>query len=133
MDYLKDKKKRLRQLISLPIICSLLIPTIILDIWVEFYHRICFPLYGLKTLQRSNYIKVDRHKLKYLSWYQKIGCAYCGYVNGLSRYWSAILAKTEQYWCGIMHKKRKGFVSPEHHKNFVKYDDEKAFKKRYEK
>ena len=44
-----------------------------------------------------------------------------------------ITAETEKYWCGIMHKKYKGFVQPAHHKDFLKYGDEKAFKEKYTK
>jgi len=131
VEHLKDKKRRFQQLISLPIIWSVLIPLIIFDLWTELYHRICFPLYGLEYVKRSDYIRIDRHKLKYLTWYQKVGCAYCGYVNGLASYWSVIAGRTEKYWCGIMHQKYPGFKAPAHHKNFVKYGDEKAFRKKY--
>jgi len=131
MDYLKDRKRRLQQIISLPFIWSIIIPLVVFDIWIEFYHRICFPLYGLAYEKRSKHIRIDRHKLKYLRWYEKIGCVYCGYANGLAQYWSAIAGRTEQYWCGIMHKKYYGFKAPKHHKNFVKYKDEKAFHKQY--
>ena len=133
MDYLKDKGRIFQQLISLPFIWSILIPLVLFDIWSEFYHRICFSLYGLEYVKRSNYIRIDRHKLKYLNWYQKIGCVYCGYANGLIHYWSVIFSRTEKYWCGIMHKKYPGFKAPAHHKNFVKYGDKKAFRKKYKK
>lgn len=131
MDNLKHKHRRIRHIISLPILWSALIPIIILDLWAELYHRTCFPLYGMKYEKRSKHLKIDRHKLKYLSFNQKLGCMYCGYANGLASYFTAIAARTEQYWCGIMHEKDKNFKAPKHHKNFVKYGDEKAFKKRY--
>ncbi|MBU2566079.1 hypothetical protein KKG46_00795 [Patescibacteria group bacterium] len=131
MEILKDKNHRLLQYISLPIIWSLLIPLIIFDIWVEVYHRTCFYLYGLEYIKRAQYIAIDRHKLQYLAWYQKIGCAYCGYANGLVHYWTMIFAATEKYWCGIMHKKHDGFIPPTHHKNFSEYGDEQEFNKKY--
>ncbi len=133
MEYLKDKKRRVQQIVSLPLIWSIFIPLIIGDLWLELYHRICFPLYGLQYVKRSNYIRIDRHKLKYLNWYQKIGCAYCGYANGWVHYASAIGGETEKYWCGIMHQKYPGFKAPEHHKDFVKYGDEKEFYNSYKK
>ncbi len=132
MEYIKDKKRRFQQIISLPIIWSGLIPLVVVDVWLELYHRTCFPLYGLPYVKRSNYIRIDRHKLKYLSWSQKLGCAYCGYVNGWAHYASVIVGETEKYWCGIMHKKYPGFKAPEHHKDFAKYGDEKAFREKYE-
>jgi hypothetical protein len=126
-----DKTHRLGQFISLPIIWSLAVPFIIADIWTEIYHRICFPLYGLKCIKRSNYIKIDRHRLEYLNFWQKIGCAYCGYANGLVTYWVAIYAETERYWCGIMHKNSPGFNPPAHHKDFPEYGNKKAFEEKY--
>ncbi len=87
MDVIRDKKRRFFQFISLPVVWSLIVPLVVFDLWFEIYHRICFSLYGLKYVKRRNYIRVDRHKLKYLKWYQKIGCAYCGYANGLLNYW----------------------------------------------
>ena len=72
-------------------------------------------------------------KLKYLTWYEKIGCAYCGYTNGLVGYWVAIAGETEKYWCGVMHKENPDFKVPKHHKDFVKYDDKKEFINRYKR
>lgn len=133
MDYIKNKERHFFNIISLPIIFSVFIPIIILDIWVEIYHRVCFILYGLKYVKRSDYIKIDRQKLDYLRWYQKLGCAYCGYANGLVGYWTEIGARTEQYWCGIMHKKSENFKAPKHHRNFVKYGDKDEFEDKYKK
>ncbi len=123
----------MQELISLPIIWSIVVPLVIFDLWIEIYHRSCFLLYGIKYIKRSDHIRIDRHKLKYLTWYEKIGCAYCGYGNGLMSYWTVIAGETEKYWCGIMHDKYAGFKPPEHHKNFVKYGDEEAFNERYKK
>jgi hypothetical protein len=131
MDYLKAKDSKLKQIISLPIIFSVIIPIIIFDIWIEIYHRTCFPLYKIKYIKRKKYIKIDRHKLQYLKWYEKIGCAYCGYANGVVQYSSKIAAESEKYWCGIMHKKGSKFLPLEHHKLFLEYGDEKGFKKKY--
>lgn len=130
MEY-KRKKIFLRNLISTPLIYSLIIPLVILDIFTEVYHQICFRLYKLPLVKRSNYIRIDRHKLKYLGLINKVGCIYCGYANGLIHYVSEIGARTEKYWCGIQHKRVKGFIAPKHHKDFVKYGDEKAYRKKY--
>ena len=131
MDYIKNRKRYFSHIISLPILYGIFIPILFLDICAEIYHRICFVLYRLKYVKRSNYIKIDRQKLNYLKWNQKIGCVYCGYVNGLIGYWAEIGAKTEKYWCGIMHEKSKNFNEPKHHKDFVKYGDEEGFKNKY--
>ena len=131
MKYLKDKGSTIRHLISAPIIYSAIIPLVVTDAWFEIYHRTCFPLYKLPYVKRKNYVKIDRHKLEYLNWMQKVNCAYCGYANGLAAYWTKIAADTEQYWCGIQHQKMKGFIPPKHHEKFAKYDDYEDFKKKY--
>lgn len=74
---------------------------------------------------------MDRQKLSYLTIYDKVNCAYCGYANGLMHYGTRIAGDTEKYWCGIKHTPGKGFKEPEHHKDFLKYGDEKAFKEKY--
>ena len=131
MEHLKAKNRLVRHTLSAPLIYSALIPIVIMDLWIEIYHRVCFPLYKIPYVKRSNYIKIDRHKLKYLNWLQKINCAYCGYANGAVHYWTKIAADTEKYWCGIQHQKMKGFIAPKHHKDFAKYDDEAEFKEKY--
>jgi hypothetical protein len=68
-----------------------------------------------------------------LKWHDKLNCMYCGYANGLMAYGVRIAGDTERYWCGIKHDtpQRPGFKEPAHHKDFVKYGDEKAFTKKY--
>lgn len=82
----------------------MIIPVIIADIWLELYHRVCFPLYGIKTVERRAYIKIDRQKLAYLNRWQKLNCMYCGYVNGALHYRTEVAGRTEKYRCGIMHQ-----------------------------
>ena len=125
----KKYNRKIRHFLSVPFIWILIFPAIILDLFVELYHRICFPLYGLPLIKRSDYIKIDRHKLSYLSIIDKLGCVYCGYGNGLAAYLVRIGEDTERYWCGIKHEKDKNFNEPKHHKYFLKYGDEKSFRK----
>lgn len=131
MLYLKDKYQNVKNVIIGPVIFSLIIPLLILDIWGEIYHRICFPLYKMPYVKRKKYIKIDRHKLSYLDFWQKFYCVYCGYANGVINYWSEIAGKTELYWCGIKHKEGGDFIPPKHHDNFVEYGDKEEFKKKY--
>jgi hypothetical protein len=130
MEYLKNKNSFWRHLLVAPIIWSVIIPLVIVDIWTEIYHRICFPLCRIPYVKRSDYINFDdRTRLKYLTGLQKISCLYCAYANGLVAYIREIAAQTEKYWCGIMHKKD----NLEHHKRleFAKYNDKKDFEKKY--
>jgi hypothetical protein len=127
-----DTEKKIRHTLSAPFIYSLIFPVVILDFFIEMYHHVCFPLYELDLVNRSAYVKIDRHKLSYLTPKQKINCAYCGYVNGVFAYWVKIAADTEKYWCGIQHEKDQDFLPPKHHKDFVDFNDPEAFEKRYQ-
>lgn len=131
MEHLLHPERLAKHTVSAPFIFSVFIPVIIADIWIEIYHRICFELYGIEYVERSTYVKIDRQKLSYLNPLQKVFCMYCGYVNGVFAYWVEIAARTEKYWCGIQHKKAEGYRSPNHHKDFVQYDDERAFIEAY--
>jgi len=132
--YIKAQKKwtvRLKHWLSMPFIWLMFFPVLGMDISLEIYHRICFPLYNIPYVKRSEYIRVDRYKLKYLSLFQKLSCAYCGYANGVFAYVSEIGARTEEYWCGVQHAKERKFVEPKHHENFLPYGDEEAFNTEY--
>ena len=104
---------------------------IILDLLIEIYHRIGFPLCRMKLVKRKNYVIIDRHRLKYLNPLEKFGCVYCGYANGLFAYFLEIANRTEEYWCAIKHKKYRHVIKQAHQKKFLKYGDEKSFKKKY--
>jgi hypothetical protein len=122
----------LRYLVAFPLIWLPLIPVIITDIILEIYHRIVFPIYGIPYVKRSEYIRMgDRAKLPYLSWTEKIGCIYCGYINGWLHYASTIAGRTENHLCAIMHLESRGYKPAEHEKEFMKYGDDAALKKRY--
>ncbi len=115
-----------------PFVWAMIIPVVIADIFIEVYHRICFPLFGIPYVKRSQYIRiVDRAKLPYLSWPERLGRAYCGYVNGWLHYASVIAGKTEHYFCAVAHLEARGYIPDEHEKDFVKYGDEAALRSRY--
>jgi len=120
-----------QHVLSFPFIWAVLVPLICFDVMLELYHRVCFPLYGLEFIDRDTYIKIDRYKLHYLDWTDKINCAYCGYANGLLSYAQAIAGRTEAYWCGIKHQSSAGFHEPSHHNNFVEYNDQSGFEEKY--
>ena len=126
------KKKRFIQHNISGILQFIILPIlIILDLFVELYHQIGFRLCHMTLVKRKEYIKIDRHKLKYLNWHEKIACAYCGYANGFIKYVTEILARTETYWCGIKHQEQKGIRKQAHQKNFLTYGDEKTFRKKF--
>ncbi len=109
--------------LSLPFIYGMIVPLVFFDLCLEFYHHVCFPLYGIPLVKRSRYLRVDRQRLSYLEWTSKLHCLYCGYANGLAHYASVIVAATELYWCPIQHQKGEDFAAPRHHQRFADYGD----------
>jgi len=94
---------RPQNLITGPIIYSMIIPLILADIFITFYQITCFPIYGIKKVNRKDYISYDRHQLNYLNFIEKFHCTYCAYGSGMIAYISEIVARTEQYFCPIKH------------------------------
>ena len=122
----------LRVLIAAPLVWLMIVPVVISDIFIEIYHRIAFPILGIPMVKRSQYIRImDREKLPYLSWPERLGCAYCGYVNGWLHYASTIAGRTEAHFCAIAHLEDRGYVPSPHEKSFEKYGHESALRKRY--
>ena len=110
----------------------MIFPLAFLDLGIEIYQHMAFPLYGIKIVPRSRYIRIDRQKLEYLDGLSKIWCMYCSYANGLLHYCSVIAATTELYWCPIQQRKENGFTPPKHHEHFAKYGDVEDLKKKLE-
>ena len=88
MQYRKFREQRkLNHIISVPFIWLPLLGFLFLDLLLSLYHAVCFPLYGLEKVKRSEYILIlDRNKMQYLNPLEKMGCMYCGYANGLLLY-----------------------------------------------
>ena len=134
MDYLKNNRNNLARFLSGPLVWLPLPVFILLDILISIYQAVCFPIYGINKVKRSTYILIlDRNKLQYLTPFQKLGCMYCGYANGLLVYLKEIAGLTEKYWCGIMHKNKKGFINQPSQaaQNFAKFNNEKDFTEKY--
>lgn len=117
-------------LVATPFIYAMIIPLLVFDLCVEVYQRVVFPLLGLPLLSRREYIRLDRHRLPYLNPFQKAGCLYCGYANGLLQYASRIAAETEKVFCPIQHQSGKKFHPPAHHIDFAPYGDAKEFQRK---
>lgn len=93
-------------ILSAPIIYGMVIPLGILDIAMSVYQHICFRLYKIARVKRSDFVIMDRHRLAYLNAFEKLNCAYCSYGNGVIAYSREIAARTEQYWCPIKNARR---------------------------
>lgn len=93
-------------ILTAPVIYAGIVPFMLLDLFVSAYQAVCFPVYGIAKVKRSDYLVFDRHHLAYLNALEKLNCAYCSYANGLIAYIREIAARTEQYWCPIKHARR---------------------------
>lgn len=92
--------------ITAPLIYVGIVPMLLLDAFVFTYQAVCFPVYGISKVRRSDYMALDRGDLPYLNAIEKLNCGYCGYANGLAAYYREVSARTEQYWCPIKHARR---------------------------
>jgi hypothetical protein len=116
-------------LVTAPVIYSLIVPIALTDLWVTVYQRLCFPIYGIALVHRSAFIVIDRHHLGYLNGIEKLNCVFCGYANGVFAYIREVAARTEQYWCPIRHAKR--VLAPHaHYKEFVDFGDVAGYQRR---
>ncbi|KAF0184424.1 MAG: hypothetical protein FD124_1673 [Alphaproteobacteria bacterium] len=108
--------------LTAPVIYSLIIPFALADLWVSAYQAICFRVYGIPQVKRSQYMIFDRAGLAYLNAVEKVNCAYCSYVNGVIAYVREVGSRTEQYWCPIKHARRVLGAHPRY-AGFSEYGD----------
>lgn len=115
--------------ITAPVIYSMLLPLLLLDIWISVYQAICFRAYGIARVERRDYIAFDRGRLAYLNWVEALNCAYCAYANGVIAYAREIGSRTEQYWCPIKHALR---ISDPHQRyyEFLEFGDAEGYRTR---
>lgn len=118
-------------LVTAPIIYSMIVPLVISDLFVSFYQATCFPVYKISKVRRSDFIVFDRHQLAYLNIFEKLHCAYCAYANGLNAYIQEILARTEQYFCPIKHA-HKVLGTHKRYRKFMAYGDAENYQDRLE-
>ena len=118
---------RVRNVLSVPFIYSMIVPLAFLDLTITLYQHVCFRLYDIRRVRRSDYVVMDRHQLAYLNHVEKLNCVYCGYGNGVVAYAREVIARTEQYWCPIKHARR---VAGSHRRydNFLGYGDGEGYK-----
>lgn len=114
-------------ILTVPLIWSVVIPALALDGLVTLYQAVCFPIYGIPRVKRSEYVVIDRHELQYLNWLEKLNCVYCGYFNGLMGYIREIAARTEQYWCPVRHARPIKSVHSRY-RHFFEYGDAEAYR-----
>ncbi len=110
-----------------PVIWMCALPIFLCDIIGSVYQAICFPIYGIPTVDRREYIAFDRSHLSYLNFAEKFNCEYCAYANGILAYFTEIAARTEQHWCPIKHANCVK-CSHSRYKKFVDYGDAEGYR-----
>lgn len=118
---------RVLNVVTAPVIYSLIVPFVILDVWVSLYQAICFPAYGMEKVKRRDYIVFDRHHLAYLNLVEKLNCAYCSYGNGLLAYALEVASRTEAYWCPIKHASKRASYNARY-ADFSEYGDAENYR-----
>ena len=123
------RESSIPNLLTTPVIYGMIVPIVVLDLSFSVYQAICFRVYGIARVRRSDYVVMDRHHLAYLNVIEKLNCEYCGYANGVFAYVREIAARTEQYWCPIRHARR---IPAPHtrYRNFVDYGDAQGYHRR---
>lgn len=114
-------------ILSAPAIYALIIPFLLLDLFVAVYQTVCFPVYGIPRVRRSDYLAFDRGQLAFLNAIEKLNCAYCSYANGVLAYVREVASRTEEYWCPIKHARRVLGVHARYG-SFVDYGDGDAYR-----
>ncbi|WP_448097630.1 hypothetical protein [Luteibacter yeojuensis] len=114
-------------LITAPVIYSLIVPFMLLDLSTTIYQHVCFVVYGIPRVKRKDYVIFDRRYLAYLNFIEKINCAYCSYANGVVAYVREVGSRTEQYWCPIKHARRLLGAHPRY-AHFVAYGDAQGYR-----
>lgn len=122
---------RPQNLITGPVIYSMIVPLAILDLCVSFYQAVCFPIYGVAKVRRADYIVFDRQQLEYLNFIEKFHCTYCAYGSGLIAYVAEIVARTEEYFCPIKHA-RKIIGTHARYTRFLDYGEAADYEARLE-
>lgn len=116
-------------ILTAPVIYSMIIPFVLLDLFVTIYQAVCFPVYRIEKAKRSDYIVFDRRHLSYLNGLEKLNCMYCSYGNGLLAYTAEIAGRTEKRWCPIKHAKRMASAH-RHYAEFLEYGDGEGYRQK---
>lgn len=119
-------------ILSAPAIYALFIPLLLLDLFLTLYQAICFPVYRIRKVKRSDYLVIDRQHLAYLNMVEKFNCMYCGYGNGLLSYALEIASRTEAFWCPIKHA-RTPRDPHSRYQTFSDYGDAEGYRRRIAK
>lgn len=100
------KSSPLVVVLTAPVVYTLVLPLAVRDLGVCLFQLVCFPIWGISRVRRSDYVVIDREHLAYLNAVQKVNCVYGGYATGFIAFMQEVAGRTEQYWCPIKHARR---------------------------
>ena len=120
-------RTRLLVVLTSPVLYLGWIPFLLMDLFVTLYQTICFPVYRIPKVRRSDYLVFDRADLPYLNALERFNCFYCSYGNGVAAYTREVASRTEQYWCPIKHARRIR-QAHERYPHFFDYGDAEAYR-----
>ncbi|HXI99855.1 MAG TPA: hypothetical protein VNH44_01450 [Micropepsaceae bacterium] len=122
-------KSDITTILTAPVIYAMIFPIAFLDLSVTIFQHICFRVYGIRRVNRSEFIVFDRRHLSYLNWIEALNCIFCGYANGTIGYAREVASRTEQYWCPIKHALR---IRDPHQRyfQFLEYGDADGYRSR---
>ncbi len=100
---LVGKKNLIFAIIFAPFFYMMLFPLAILDVFTAIFQSVIFPICGITKAKRSQYVHLDRGKVKHLPWIDRFHCNYCGYANGVLAWAREVALRVEHYWCPIKH------------------------------
>ncbi len=120
-------RARLRHVATAPIIYSLIVPFVLLDLFVSVYQALCFPIYRIPAVRRAQFVVIDRHQLRYLNAIEKLNCTYCGYAAGVTAYTREVASRTEMFWCPIKHASKTVSVHRQY-SEYAEFGDAEGFR-----
>jgi len=126
------RQSSLAAVLTAPVIYAGFLAFAVMDLFVTVYQAVCFPVYGIPKVRRSDYIVFDRTDLPYLNVVEKFNCFYCSYGNGVAAYLREAAARTEQYWCPIKHARRM-VATHDRYPRFFEYGDAQAYREGLER
>lgn len=121
------RQSRLLVMLTAPVVYAGLPAFVLLDLFLTVYQGLCFPVYGIPRVRRSEHLVFDRAELPYLNLIERLNCAYCSYGNGLASYFREVAARTEQFWCPIKHARRL-LGAHERYPHFFEFGDARAYR-----
>lgn len=119
-------------LLTAPMIYLGWLPFIVLDLFVTLCQAVCFPVWRIPKVKRSDYLFFDRADLPCLNAIERFNCFYCSYANGIAAYAREVATRTEQYWCPIKHARRI-VAAHDRYPLFFEHGDAEAYRQGLER